>query len=73
MNDKKIKSIGFIGLGVMGSSMSKNLLKNKNWKVFVKDLDYEKEKELERAISKGYTLIKKIKCSNIFFRKDIGS
>ena len=42
MNDKKIKSIGFIGLGVMGSSMSKNLLKNKNWKVFVKDLDYEK-------------------------------
>ena len=32
-----------------------------------------KEKELERAISKGYTLIKKIKCSNIFFRKDIGS
>ena len=47
MNDKKIKSIGFIGLGVMGSSMSKNLLKNKNWKVFVKDLHYEKEKELE--------------------------
>ena len=37
MNDKKIKSIGFIGLGVMGSSMSKNLLKNKNWKVFIKD------------------------------------
>jgi len=47
MNDKRIKNIGFIGLGVMGSSMSKNLLKNKSWKVFVKDLHYEKEKQLE--------------------------
>jgi phosphoribosylamine--glycine ligase len=32
-----------------------------------------KEKTLESAISKGYNLIKKIKCPNIFFRKDIGS
>jgi len=47
MNNKRIKNIGFIGLGVMGSSMSKNLLKNKSWKVFVKDLHYEKEKQLE--------------------------
>ena len=39
MNNLEIKNIGFIGLGVMGSSMCKNLLKNKNWNVLVKDLD----------------------------------
>ena len=32
-----------------------------------------REKTLESAIFKGYNLIKKIKCSNIFFRNDIGS
>ena len=47
MSSKEFKVIGFIGLGVMGCSMSKNLLKNKNWNVLVKDLDVNKEKELE--------------------------
>ena len=47
MIDREIKVIGFIGLGVMGCSMSKNLLKNKNWNVLVKDLNANKEKELE--------------------------
>ena len=46
MIDREIKVIGFIGLGVMGCSMSKNLLKNKNWTVLVKDLNANKEKEL---------------------------
>ena len=32
-----------------------------------------REKTLKSAIFKGYSLIKKIKCSNIFFRNDIGS
>ena len=32
-----------------------------------------REKTLENAIFKGYNLIKRIKCSNIFFRNDIGS
>ena len=32
-----------------------------------------REQKLESAILKGYSLIKKIKCSNIFFRNDIGS
>ena len=44
MSSKEFKVIGFIGLGVMGCSMSKNLLKNKNWNVLVKDLDVNKEK-----------------------------
>ena len=66
MNDNKIKNIGFIGLGVMGSSMSKNLLKNKNWKVFVKDLDYEKEKELE---SYGASIALDLK--DIFNKSDV--
>jgi 3-hydroxyisobutyrate dehydrogenase-like beta-hydroxyacid dehydrogenase len=52
MSDQEIKIIGFIGLGVMGSSMSKNLLKNKNWNVLVKDLDHNKEKELENKVLK---------------------
>ena len=48
MNLKEIKNIGFIGLGVMGSSMCKNLLKNKEWHIVVHDLDNSKEKELEK-------------------------
>ena len=32
-----------------------------------------KEKTLESSKFKGYNLIKRIQCSNIFFRKDIGS
>ena len=46
MNLKQIKNIGFIGLGVMGSPMCKNLLKNKQWHIIVHDLDNSKEKEL---------------------------
>ena len=46
MNLKEIKNIGFIGLGVMGSPMCKNLLKNKDWHIIVHDLDNSKEKEL---------------------------
>ena len=48
MNLKQIKNIGFIGLGVMGSPMCKNLLKNKQWHIIVHDLDNSKEKELEK-------------------------
>ena len=33
MNLKEIKNIGFIGLGVMGNPMCKNLLKNKKWRM----------------------------------------
>jgi 3-hydroxyisobutyrate dehydrogenase-like beta-hydroxyacid dehydrogenase len=33
----------------MGNSMSKNLLKNNKWKLFVKDFDNEKEKELKKS------------------------
>ena len=43
----EIKNIGFVGLGVMGSPMCKNLLKNTHWNIFVKDLDKLKEKDLE--------------------------
>ena len=46
MNLKQIKNIGFIGLGVMGSPMCKNLIKNKQWHIIVHDLDNSKEKEL---------------------------
>ena len=46
MNLKEIKNIGFIGLGVMGSPMCKNLVKNKQWHIIVHDLDNSKEKEL---------------------------
>ena len=48
MNLKEIKNIGFIGLGVMGSPMCKNLVKNKQWHIIVHDLDNSKEKELEK-------------------------
>jgi 3-hydroxyisobutyrate dehydrogenase-like beta-hydroxyacid dehydrogenase len=48
MNLKEIKNIGFIGLGVMGSPMCKNLVKNKQWRIIVYDLDNSKEKELEK-------------------------
>ena len=49
MDRELIRNIGFIGLGVMGKSMSKNLLKNNKWKLFIKDFDKIKEKELEKA------------------------
>ena len=47
MKNQTINVIGFIGLGVMGNSMSKNLLKNKNWSVVVKDLNQSKEEDLQ--------------------------
>ena len=47
MKNQTINVIGFIGLGVMGNSMSKNLLKNKNWSVIVKDLNQSKEEDLQ--------------------------
>ena len=58
MIDREMKIIGFIGLGVMGCSMSKNLLKNKKWDVLVKDLNINKEKELE---NKGATIARDTK------------
>ena len=39
MNLKEIKNIGFIGLGVMGSPMCKNLLKNKKWQRLIYQKD----------------------------------
>ena len=47
MKNQTINVIGFIGLGVMGNSMSKNLLKNKKWSVIVKDLNQRKEEDLQ--------------------------
>jgi len=47
MKKIEIKIIGFVGLGVMGSSMCKNLLRNKEWQVLVKDLNPKIEKILE--------------------------
>ena len=47
MKKIEINIIGFVGLGVMGSSMCKNLLKNKEWQVLVKDLNPEIEKILK--------------------------
>ena len=44
---REIQNIGFIGLGVMGSPMCKNLIKNKNWNILVHDLDRVKEKDLQ--------------------------
>lgn len=48
MENKEIKVIAFIGLGVMGGSMCKNLLKNKKWTILVKDHQVEKEEKLKR-------------------------
>ena len=60
MNNLEIKNIGFIGLGVMGSSMCKNLLKNKDWNVLVKDLDQNKERKLENLGAKIAEDIKEV-------------
>ena len=48
MKKIEINIIGFVGLGVMGSSMCKNLLKNKEWQVLVKDLNPEIEKNIKK-------------------------
>ena len=60
MNNLEIKNIGFIGLGVMGSSMCKNLLKNKDWNILVKDLDQKKERKLENLGAKIAEDIKEV-------------
>jgi|TARA_B100001093_G_scaffold134542_1_gene127069 3-hydroxyisobutyrate dehydrogenase-like beta-hydroxyacid dehydrogenase len=60
MSAQEIKIIGFIGLGVMGHSMSQNILRNKGWNLLVKDLDHNKEKELENKGAKIADNIKDI-------------
>ena len=52
MKEIEINIIGFIGLGVMGGSMCKNLLKNNQWEILINDLNPEKEKTLDFIISK---------------------
>tara|TARA_B100000768_G_C11280895_1_gene378533 strand:- start:746 stop:1630 length:885 start_codon:yes stop_codon:yes gene_type:complete len=66
MTKELFENIGFIGLGVMGNSMSKNLLKNNKWKLFVKDFDNEKEKELKKS---GAIIASNIE--EIFFKCDL--
>ncbi|MDC0092919.1 NAD(P)-dependent oxidoreductase [Alphaproteobacteria bacterium] len=46
MKNQTINTIGFIGLGVMGNSMCKNLLQNKKWSIMVNDLNKNKEEDL---------------------------
>ncbi|MDA9674519.1 NAD(P)-dependent oxidoreductase [Alphaproteobacteria bacterium] len=46
MKNHTINTIGFIGLGVMGNSMCKNLLQNKNWSIMVNDINKNKEEDL---------------------------
>lgn len=46
MKNQTINTIGFIGLGVMGNSMCKNLLQNKNWSIMVNDINKNKEEDL---------------------------
>ena len=46
MENQTINTIGFIGLGVMGNSMCKNLLQNKNWSIMVNDINKSKEEDL---------------------------
>ena len=50
MKDKKI---GFIGLGNVGSKIAYNILKNKNYSLYVFDLNRKKSKKL---VSKGAIL-----------------
>ena len=66
MKNQTINVIGFIGLGVMGNSMSKNLLKNKKWSVIVKDLNQSKEEDLQNH---GATIASDIK--DIFDKSDV--
>ena len=47
MKNQTINVIGFIGLGVMGNSLSNILLRNKKWSVIVKDLNQSKEEDLQ--------------------------
>ena len=66
MKETKINIIGFIGLGVMGGSMCKNLLKNNQWDILINDLNPEKEKTLENH---GAKITRNIKA--IFKKSDL--
>ncbi|MDG1981762.1 MAG: NAD(P)-dependent oxidoreductase [Alphaproteobacteria bacterium] len=66
MKNQEINIIGFIGLGVMGNSMCKNLLQNKNWSIIVKDLNKTKEEDLQNH---GATIASNLK--NIFEKSDV--
>ena len=66
MKNQEINIIGFIGLGVMGNSMCKNLLQNKNWSIMVKDLNKTKEEDLQNH---GATIASNLK--NIFEKSDV--
>ena len=54
MKDKKI---GFIGLGNVGSKIAYNILKNKNYSLYVFDLNKKKSKKL---VSEGAILCNSI-------------
>ena len=60
MKKTEINIIGFIGLGVMGGSMCKNLLKNNQWDILINDLNPEKEKILENHGAKTTRNIEEI-------------
>ena len=66
MKNQEINIIGFIGLGVMGNSMCKNLLQNKKWSIMVKDLNKTKEEDLQNH---GATIASNLK--NIFEKSDV--
>lgn len=51
MKNQTINTIGFIGLGVMGNSMCKNLLQNKNWSIMVNDINKNKEEDLHNHVA----------------------
>ncbi len=46
-------NIGFIGLGIMGESMAKNIVKKHDGRVYVNDLNREQVKKLEEAGAVG--------------------
>ena len=56
MKNQTINTIGFIGLGVMGNSMCKNLLQNKNWSIMVNDINKNKEEHILGHIEKNKIL-----------------
>lgn len=61
-----MKTVGFVGLGIMGRPMAKLLLKN-NIKVMVNDLDEKNVKELEESGAEGASLREIGKRCNIIF------
>lgn len=60
--------IGFIGLGIMGESMSENIVKKSSEKVMVYDINVSKIEELESVGAIGAKSISEIadKCDKIF-------